>query len=312
MGLRSWGRLTVLIGAALTVPGCGQIGSAGAVPQGATTQARAHRATSGDLIYATGGCGGVCVLSYPQGQIVNSIHTTGQLGALCSDASGNVFVSNDTQVLEYTHGGTSPIATLSLPGHAGYACSVDPTTNNLAVVFKSDSGDIAVFANESGTPSIYASTIDSLVCGYDNAGNLLIGGFNGLYPGLAELPQGQGAITVLSISGTLGNPGQVQWDGSHMTYETISSQRISVAQLSISGSLATVIGTTPIKGVKFAAQSWIYDRKILVPSGGKAVKVNKIGVWAYPKGGKTKDAYKLANPKSLDFQGVTVSVAPNS
>src|ERR1700688_4758776 len=124
--------------AAAMLAGCGgsqaPIGAPDAMAQSrAIAQARAHRASSGALIYATGGCGGTCILSYPQGKLVGSFSTFG--GGVCSDAQGNVFLTHNGTVYEFAHGGTTPIATLSLPGNSAVGCSVDPVTGNLAVVF---------------------------------------------------------------------------------------------------------------------------------------------------------------------------------
>ena len=101
--------------------------------------------SSGALIYATGGCGGICVVSYPAGKLVDSISVSGELGGDCADSAGNVFVTNNTEVLEYSHGGTSPIATLSLRGDDAAGCSIDPGTGNLAVVFSESGANVAVF-----------------------------------------------------------------------------------------------------------------------------------------------------------------------
>jgi hypothetical protein len=100
--------------AAAMLAGCGgsqpPVGAPGAIPQTGTAQARAHGApgSSDALIYASGGCGGICVLSYPNGNLVASIQVTGGAGAPCSDNAGNVFVPSQSQVLEYQHGGTRP------------------------------------------------------------------------------------------------------------------------------------------------------------------------------------------------------------
>jgi len=76
----------------------------------------AHTRSRGTLVYASGSCGGVCVIAYPGGQLVASIALSGIVEGEFSDANGDVFVTNDTQVVEYAHGGTTPIKTLSLPG----------------------------------------------------------------------------------------------------------------------------------------------------------------------------------------------------
>ena len=64
--------------------------------------------------------GGLSGLQYPYGQ--------------CVDAAGDIYITQffGATITEYTHGGTSPIKTLTGPGFP-IGCSVDPTTGNLAV-----------------------------------------------------------------------------------------------------------------------------------------------------------------------------------
>ena len=78
-----------------------------------------------DLIYVTGGCDGTCVVSYPDGEIVGSLDVGfGLNSGVCSDSRGNVYIADNSTtssttnsaVVEYTHGGTTPIATFDLPG----------------------------------------------------------------------------------------------------------------------------------------------------------------------------------------------------
>jgi hypothetical protein len=60
-------------------------------------------------------------------------------------------------VVEYAHGGESPIKTLGTDG-PGVGCAIDPVTGNLAVVnFEAGKGsDIQVWENASGTPTTAA------------------------------------------------------------------------------------------------------------------------------------------------------------
>ncbi|MGB6739997.1 MAG: hypothetical protein WBE59_06045, partial [Candidatus Cybelea sp.] len=148
--------------AAAMLAACGgsrpPIGAQGAMPQTSPIAAHAERGkswmlpgtSSGDLLYATGGCEGACVLSYPDLKLVGGIADRGI--SICSDSQGNIFLPRDTTVTEYAHGGTSPVATLTLPGNASSGCSVDPITNDLAVVFQTQ---VAIFQNEQGNPSVY-------------------------------------------------------------------------------------------------------------------------------------------------------------
>ncbi|MGC2406511.1 MAG: hypothetical protein WA431_08900 [Candidatus Cybelea sp.] len=299
--------------------GCGAVQSTepGALPLSSATNTLAKvqehswmlpEAKNEDLIYAVGGCGGTCVLSYPGGTIVGNLDTSGS--ADCSDSKGNVFITGSTSVLEYAHGGTSPINTLKLPGDLALGCSVDPTTGNLAVVFSSSYGDIAVFPNAQGTPVFYNAPINALFCGYDNAGNLFVDGLTGNAPALSELPAGSSVFTNLSLSGITGSPEQVQWDGKHLTYETVIKGNVNVARLSLSDTTAFVVGKTHFKGVTgFASQSWIYKSTVFVPFGtaGQHAITPKIGAWKYPRGGKPQAKYTNFQG-STNFVGVTLSV----
>jgi hypothetical protein len=253
----------------------------------------------------------MCVLSYPKGDVVASIHITGHLYGVCSDNAGNVFATtNDGKVLEFQHGGTTSIATLSLPGTTAVACAVDPLTNTLAVVFLSTDYNIALFSNESGSPSLYSSKIDSYACGYDNAGNLFVSGQVAGTIMMSELASGQFTFVPLSINGKLGLPGQVQWDGSHITYESRAGAPPSISRLTVSGSIATVVGTTYLKSKTVRTSlSWIYNGKVLMPYSTKQVRIKRIGVWKYPQGGKRNNSIKFEKSGFWVFQGVTVSVA---
>ena len=159
-------------------------GAPGAIAQSSRIAPRADRGQSwmlpeakGDvLLYATGGCLGTCVFSYPNGKVVGSVTTAGQ--SICADVNGDVFITQSDQVVEYSHGATYPTATLSLPGLDAWGCSVDTTTGNLAVVFSGSTGNIAIFTGARGNPNIYRARVAALYCGYDNAGNLFVGGWS--------------------------------------------------------------------------------------------------------------------------------------
>ena len=318
-------RYALAIGAATALlAGCGgsqqPISGPGAMPQSraTTTQARHGKswmlpeARGEDLIYATGPCGGVCVVSYSKGKLVGMIALTGGfIGGACSDAEGNVFVANNSQVLEFAHGGTTPIETLPLPGTWAYGCSVDPMTGNLAVTFIGTSVNLAIFPSASGTPAFYNTDVGEWYCGYDNAGNLFASGHNGQPSALSELPRGGTQFTILAVNGNLGQPGQVQWDGNHIAYEGVTGRNIRISRLSISGSSAKVIGATQIKNPAHAGQSWIAGNRVIVPYSTKEAVTNRLGLWQYPKSGKVVVPYgDLGQPKESGFVGATLSVAP--
>jgi hypothetical protein len=216
-----------------------------------------------------------------------------------------------TSLRIYTHGGTTPIDTLSVPG-GPYDCSSDPSTGNLAVVFETTSGvnEVAVYQGAQGTPTTYADSNQSILyCGYDNNGNLFIGGYGPQHFAMAELAKGSSSFSNISLNQTIVNPGQIQWDGQYLTVQ--EQQHPVIYRVAVSGSQASVVGTTHFLGpIVYASQSWI--------SGGTVVMWMKrrdhgipraIGIWKYPKGGKP---LTLINGHGyLEVYGVTVSVAPS-
>jgi hypothetical protein len=306
---------------ATLLAGCGgsqaPIGAQGAMPQTSAIAPHAERGkswmlpgqSSGDLLYAPGGCDGTCVISYPALNLVGSLATRGE-GA-CSDSQGNVFLPAGGTVTEYAHGGTEPIATLDLSGSMAEGCSVDSATNNLAVVYKGNGADIAVFSNEQGNPTLYISQIDSFYCGYDNAGDLFVDGMNGQQPGFSELRNGAGQFAELSIPYTVGLPGQVQWDGRYITYES-SDQTRQISRLSISGSAATVVGTTKFTSMRHRSwPSWLYGNRVIVPYNVRGERANVISIWKYPKGRhptKTIRKFPPYKKTNIDFIAVTLSI----
>jgi hypothetical protein len=161
-------RYTLGVIAALAVAGCGsQVAPTGGASQSSAPATHGKswmlpEAKGEDLIYATGGCGGTCVLSYPQGKVVGALDTSGS--SVCADSSGNIFIPQVDEVFEYAHGGASPIATLSLPGNKyTRGCAVDPSTGNLAVV----TGEaVAIFSGAQGQATVYGAYLTTTYCSY--------------------------------------------------------------------------------------------------------------------------------------------------
>jgi hypothetical protein len=320
-----FGRFALSISTAVAfLAGCGgsSIGAPDAMPQSPAAATHEQHggswirteATIGALLYATGGCSGTCVFSYPGGEVVGSLATSGD--AVCTDSSGNVFITESEHVVEYAHGSSTPSATLSLPGTDGWGCSVDPTTGNLAVVFSSTAGNIAIFAGARGEPTIYSANVQGEYCGYDSAGNLFVGGYKDQGYSVSELPAGGSGFNVFPIDAPIGTPGQIQWDGTYITWQSSNAQGAqTVSRLEISGSQAVVTGTTHFKGIKLQPlQSWLYGGVIVVPYAEHGAKSNEIGIWAYPKGGKATKViqnFGSYNRHKVRLQGLAISVAPN-
>src|SRR5580700_4427081 len=172
--------------------GCGgsqpPIGAPGAMPRSSAIATHAaHRtswmlpeAKSEDLLYVSDTfLGDVFVFSYQKHNQVGDLTGLNAAG-LCVDAKSNIFVTNTypKQVLEYAHGGTQPIRILENAGNAPGACSVDPTTGNLAVSSFKGPDLLLVYKRARGTPKVYTDPDMAYMffCAYDDKGNLFLDG----------------------------------------------------------------------------------------------------------------------------------------
>ncbi len=291
--------------------GCGgaqpPIGAPGAMPQSLAITKQGERAGRGPFVEAlfyafSDGKLAIFNVSYqvePKLRKLVDIPYTHLHGA-CSDPSGHVFVtqsgaSGSGELIEFAHGGTSAAATLSDTGMA-MACAYDRSTGNLAVANSYDADapggpgpDIAVYADETGTPTLYPDPLDSILsCSYDESGNLFIGGLrrHGHFV-LMELPRGSNTVKAITIDGKIGGEYRredVQWHDGSLFITSVDRRRdhgTHAFVLSISGSTATVEGTMKLHTVnprEKAARPW------MVLFGPYAVTTDRIGVsvWRIP------------------------------
>jgi hypothetical protein len=310
--------------AAAMLAGCGgsqpPIGAPGAMAQ--NRAAAAHPDHSGSwmlpeakseaLLYLSAGQGGesgfVKVFSYPQGKLVGTVTGLYEPFGECVDSSGDVFVVayanpslNASNIYEYAHGGTTPIATLNDPG-VGWGCSVDPTTGNLAVTGGDpsypDEGAVAIYAAAQGTPTMYYSSAFKAFgnCGYDNTGNLYLdGALVSTQIGFARLAGGSQSIQTISLNKPIYTVGgflpSVQWDGNNVTISSFPNKEgtgtLLIYQLKISGNSATVKGTSELKSQKHVGhlgQTWIFEKTVVGAEDGD--NFGKASYWNYPEGGK--------------------------
>lgn len=291
----------------------------GSPPIGAAPQPAYHGAWMGPnavkraLLYVTGGCGGTCVFDYPGGRLVGHLGVAG--AGLCSDVHGNIFVPTATSsgqavVYEYAHGGTTPIATLNVPGLLAEGCSVDPATGNLAVTYlckNCDYGPVAIFQNAQGSPTSYEQAgVFLSYCGYDNKGNLFADGSGGSQVALLELRKAGTSLKPITLNQHISVAGQVQWDGTYLAIEDLSNPVIY--QFRVSGSAANRVGTTHLMGTgSMGAQSWIQAGTVIVPFGANTHSPNQVGLWNYPAGGTPAKVIRKHLSTSL-LAGATVSV----
>jgi hypothetical protein len=248
-------------------------------------------AMSGDLLYVSDtGTSEVYVYSYPTDKLEGTLTGFTDPAGECVDQPGNVFITNTggEDVLEYAHGGTKPIGTLSDPGYFPVGCSIDPTTGNLAVsnnfaTSGSGQGDVVIFTHAKGKPKGHYtdSTINQmLLCGYDDAGNLFVDGLTKASGfAFAELRKGSTTFTNISLNQSIANPGGVQWDGKYVTVGDQSTN--TIYQFNISGKKGTKAGSTSLGGATEVFAFWIAGSKVIGPDAGAA----DVKIWRYPTGG---------------------------
>jgi hypothetical protein len=305
--------LTIGVASAL-LAGCGgsqpPIDQLGTMQSGAAIQ---HRAKSGAQFLYVAAKGNSYVLSFPKGKLAGTIDS----GAFstCADTSGNAFLTFDTAVTEFHNGGTTPTKTLEVGGTAA-GCASDPMTGKLAVMFESSDGNVAIFPNASGSPTVYHDNIRTYYGSYDNEGNLFIDGLTSTEQFvLTELPEGSGTFETIAITPKITlSPGQVQWDGQYVTVEGLAGAHAgdatTIYRLQVSGSAATVAGAAHFRNAgRAVGLSWITGSQVLLPFGTRSDKGSskRVGVWKYPAGGKRAGVFKGFPGSVTNLNGVSVT-----
>ncbi len=250
---------------AASLVGCG--GSEAPFAPAAASHARnLAPGSSGDLLYvAEADANFAYVYAYPQGQLVTKI-TSGISGAvgMCTDRLGNIYITSTLTpaVVEYAHGATSPLETFYEDlGKGGQpnGCSVDARTGNLAVV-NGIGNLVGIFKNPNyvGTYYTVSGMSAARFCGYDDKGNLFIDGPRtsaGKGFVLAELPAGGKALKKIKLDKRIESPGAIQWDGRYVTVAALDAASSTLYRVVVSGTNATVVGTTPLSGEKTIGQT---------------------------------------------------------
>jgi hypothetical protein len=247
----------------------------------------------------------VYVYSYATQQLVGTLSGFETPYGMCADKKGDVWIANDgaSELLEYKHGGTSPIQTLSDANEYPEGCSIDPTTGNLAVTnfsSNSGSGNVAVYVGAQGSAQTYTdpSIVNYRFCGYDGSGNLFVDGANtsGSFA-FAELPKGSASFNNITLGETVEWPGGVQWDGKHIDVGDTDADVI----YQTNGAGGKIVGAIRLADVNYVNQYWIVGVKnaksakkagLVVPSQDS----NLVGIYKYPAGGTPVTTFSVEEP----------------
>lgn len=261
----------------------------------------------------------VTVYSWEDQKLVGTLTGFNDPRGECVDKAGNVFITNvgTSQILEYAHGGTSPIATLEDPGYGPLDCSVDAVTGNLAVTNFGirGGGSVIIYPNASGRPRRHFNLRFAAYdyCGYDDSGNLFIDGTN--HSGhfiLSELPSSGGRFIDIPLPQVV-EPGPIQWDGKYLAVGDVGRR---ILEFSISGSTATHVETTDLNDADpYITQFWLpkFGENHVNPRARRVVAASHVNdrfepgvvqIWVYPAGGAPR--YTIRDG-ILRPEGATVS-----
>jgi hypothetical protein len=183
---------------------------------------------SGSTLLYLSAYNAVDVYDYATSTKVASISGFDHASGSCTDAQGNVFITNtgDADILKFSHGGTKPSYIID-PYPDPVDCSIDPSTGNLAVVNEygtSDSspGNVAVYTAAKGKPKIFKSSFATqlLAATYDAKGDLLVSGAQDNVVSFALLSAGASKLETVSLPHSEGSFSPwVRWDGEYFVVE---------------------------------------------------------------------------------------------
>jgi hypothetical protein len=253
----------------------------------------------------------------PAGTMTGFVNPQG----ICVDKAQNVYIANtgSGQVLEYAHGGTTPINTYNDPNQFPVGCSVNPMTGEVAVgnIFgASSNGSVTVFSADGSTSTNYAdpSVFEMFFPGYDSAGNLFIEGEGSFGVTVDELPSGGSSLTNLALSGvSIGFPGNMMADGTNLAVGDQSCSTGNSCSHGATSDGSTLTGTgvdTNFGGSVDVPQAFL-KRGVKGIVGCDALNLT-CDTWAYPAGGSQRPNKHIVVSGAAELIGAAVSAGSNS
>jgi hypothetical protein len=257
-----------------------------------------------DLLYVSNFYGSnVLVFTYPGGKQVGTLTGVADAEGECTSSTSKgdwwVVASGAGEILEYAHGGTSPIATLSETAGEATACAVDSTTGNLAAAILGN-GDVVIFADAKGMGTIVSTSLTEVFSdAYDSQGDLFVAGLNsGNAFALVKLRKGSSSFETVTLNETI-EGGGLQWSGRDL----VIGNGNELVRFRIHGTAGTLEGVTMLSGGSDLTAFWIQKPYIVAADAGN----QDAAIWKYPAGGMP---IKILTGVFDLPSGVVVSVAP--
>lgn len=306
--MKHMGRLVLVTVVVFAFAGCGgqvsPTGTTGAASASHSKSWMLPEASGEDLIYVgsydrTSQKSSVYVYSYPHGSLVGTLTGFAFVNGLCSDSSGDVWITNDGKttygpgtIYKYAHGASNPEATLQY-SYRPLDCTSDLASGNLAV---SGIHDVAIYKHGTGEPTYYSAYLyanPAYFISYDGSGNLYFADDNKC---AAYLRKRDNFVTRF-----YGPVGAYQWDG---TYLTVLKNTTIKRYLPKDGHSGRRYGSVELGDYTPCNECWdsIEGSLLAVAAPGQ----DEVFVYEYPKGGAPTLTISVKAPG-----GVAISVPPS-
>jgi hypothetical protein len=284
---------------------------------------------SNDTGYTSGKpTGTVSVYRYWQGTLVQTLTGFEVPRGACVDAANNVYITDfyANDVVEYAHGGQTPIRTLA--AYSPLSCAVERRSGDLAIA--NYVKGVSIYRHGTGEPRTYTASRLSgyYALGYDSSGNLLVTdgcGYANSSPSclsadFAYLPSKGKTLVGISIPGASGsgayylNVSAVLWDGKYWVIPAWAADcRLSTAcltRISISGSEARYVSTTDLRHFANPGGVALYNndpkKQATQVAGPPGFISNVVYFWNYPSGkkpiGKITNGVRAARDAVISYK----------
>lgn len=282
--------------AAVLLAGCAGAGLPIQTPGAAGTSLAAK---SGPLLYVAHAAE-VAIVALRSGKAVASITGFTNVGGVCADAAGNVWVPNarksDWYVDKFAPGSTKQTQELRIaPASFLAACAVNPHNGDLAVPGYDKHGRERTWIWSAGTgkPATYLMSSCPVSAAYDGSNDLFVTGwacgstFNAF---LGELRAGSGGFVSIRLDKVAGPLGGIAWDGTYLTIAVSSHFHSELFRVQVTGSTGTVEGVVHLHGLNVCC--WGSPTGLFVLNQGTAIgeadkDEQSLVEWNYPAGGKS-------------------------
>jgi hypothetical protein len=195
-----------------------------------------------DLLYVSNALGPtVNVYRFWQRKLVGVLTGFDEPLGECVDAAGDVYVTDHYghRILEFAHGGASPINVIRTSLTQPSGCAVDLKTGDLAVA---DDSNLLIYRGGKGRPKAYTGPLTEYAsCAYDDKGDLLVTdgleGSSGYGSDFAWLRKGSGRLVPIKLHGgssygAFNDVGGIAWDGQYFGIDGTDAYLISQERIS--------------------------------------------------------------------------------